>query len=638
MNSEPGLWLRLTHPLHLYDGVEKLTIPFMAGTITQLTLCFVLLGICASDHLCPNVAYLTKSGNTSKGVIASILLAWCNSSPDLFSNLISWLNSESPATLSLGEVLGSCGIIICIIQGLLFYCMKEQLDLTIVQRNSLVTDLLFALLAMTCVLWIVVANSVTWYASFIMVAIYVMYVVSKMKLHDSLQGTDDSNKDNIIVGSGRLENGFTMDGSIRPSLLETMDLNIVIQMLENANNNTETISMNTVRPNTFIGLQSGHSKNNNRPITEPNQRLDFISITGHERAPISTAPSQNPFKPFFDDVESVAEIPDTSPEPPLTYHDTITNSTLRMMNSMLYTLFPNLKNWSLKTLQSKIISVILSPMVMMLRLCVPQYSEETRFNFLIILLQAILAPTVGMFVIESLIDGSVSLWFWFIPGTLVILFLAGLFYLRFKRLLFFGTSLYSDSNSQNESNELVIKVSNSIGIINSILCISLLANVLIEIIELYQKLTGISKSLLGITLFAWGNSISDLMSNLAMSQLYHKLPIADSQKSAVATRFLSISLSACVGGMLLNTTIGIGLSSLIAMIFRFRTSAVPVSSSINIQFLLSISIISFTIFASIFALTRHLDLIQQNVKKVGLALCSTWLVATFINIFIEVFQ
>ena len=243
-----------------------------------------------------------------------------------------------------------------------------------------------------------------------------------------------------------------------------------------------------------------------------------------------------------------------------------------------------------------------------------------------------------MLVIESLIDGSVSLWFWFIPGTLVILFLAGLFYLRFKRLLFFGTSLYSDSNSQNESNELVIKVSNSIGIINSILCISLLANVLIEIIELYQKLTGISKSLLGITLFAWGNSISDLMSNLAMSQLYHKLPIADSQKSAVATRFLSISLSACIGGMLLNTTIGIGLSSLIAMIFRFRTSAVPVSSSINIQFLLSISIISFTIFASIFALTRHLDLIQQNVKKVGLALCSTWLVATFINIFIEVFQ
>ncbi|QEU60769.1 Ecm27 [Kluyveromyces lactis] len=638
MNSEPGLWLRLTHPLHLYDGVEKLTIPFMAGTITQLTLCFVLLGICASDHLCPNVAYLTKSGNTSKGVIASILLAWCNSSPDLFSNLISWLNSESPATLSLGEVLGSCGIILCIIQGLLFYCMKEQLDLTIVQRNSLVTDLLFALLAMTCVLWMVVANSVTWYASFIMVAIYVMYVVSKMKLHDSLQGTDDSNKDNIIIGSSRLENGFTMDGSIRPSLLETMDLNIVIQMLENANNNTETISMNTVRPNTFIGLQSGHSKKNNRPITEPNQRLDFTSITGHERAPISTAPSQTPFKPFFDDVESVAEIPETSSEPPLTYQDTITNSTLRMMNSMLYTLFPNLKNWSLKTLQSKIISVILSPIVMMLRLCVPQYSEETRFNFPIILLQAILAPIVGMLVIESLIDGSVSLWFWFIPGTLVLLFLAGILYLRFKRLLFFGTSLYSDSNSQNEINELVIKVSNSIGIINSILCISLLANVLIEIIELYQKLTGISKSLLGITLFAWGNSISDLMSNLAMSQLYHKLPIVDSQKSAVATRFLSISLSACIGGMLLNTTIGIGLSSLIAMIFRFRTSTVPVSSSINIQFLLSISIISFTIFASIFALTRHLDLIQQNVKKVGLALCSTWLVATIINIFIEVFQ
>ncbi|KAG0673075.1 hypothetical protein C6P41_003102, partial [Kluyveromyces marxianus] len=159
-----------------------------------------------------------------------------------------------------------------------------------------------------------------------------------------------------------------------------------------------------------------------------------------------------------------------------------------------------------------------------------------------------------------------------------------------------------------------IKISNSIGIINSILCISLLANILIEIIELYQKLTGISKSLLGMTLFAWGNSISDLMSNLAMSQLYQKLPTPESQKSAIATRFLSISLSACIGGVLLNTTIGIGLSSLIAMIFRFGTSSVTVASKVNPQFILSISVIFATILGSIFVLTRYLDVIQQNTK------------------------
>ncbi|CDO93756.1 unnamed protein product [Kluyveromyces dobzhanskii CBS 2104] len=637
MSSEPGLWLRLTHPLHLYDGVDKLSFGVLTGTTFQLVLCFVLLGICASDHLCPNVAYLTKSGNSSRGVIASILLAWCNSSPDLFSNLISWLNSESPATLSVGEVLGSCGIILCIIQGLLLYCMKEQLDLSVVQRNSLVTDLLFALLAMACVLWIVVNNRVTWYISSIMVLVYVMYVMTKVRLHTSLQDVEDTNKDTILINGDKFENGFTVDGSIRPSFLETLDLNIVIQMLENANN-AEAISMNTVRSNAFVGSNANSITKNNRPTTEPSQGLEPFVTARLERATVSTAPTQASFKPFFDDVETVAGTVETLTEPPLTYEGTIASSKSRMMNGIFYKLLPNLKNWSLKTLQSKIMSIVLAPTVLLLQLCVPQYSAESRFSLPILLSQAILAPVVGMLVIESLLDVRLSAWFWFVPGSLGLVFVFGVLYLRLKRLLIFGNSLYSQTDNHYHVNELVVKISNSVGIINSILCISLLANILIEVIELYQKLTGISKSLLGITLFAWGNSISDLMSNLAMSQLYQKLPTPGLQRSTVATKFLSISLGACLGGILLNITIGIGLSSLIAMIFRFRTASVMVSPSINIQFLLSIVIITVTIFASIFALTRHLDFIQQNTKTVGLVLCATWILATIINIFIELFQ
>lgn len=657
MSNELGWWLKVTHPLHLYEGVNKLGISVLLGTSTQLVLCFVLLGICASDHLCPNVAFLTKSGKSSRGVIASILLAWCNSSPDLFSNLISWLNSESPASLSIGEVLGSCGIIICIIQGLLLYCMRESLDLSVVQRNSLVIDLLFALLALSCVLCIVITNSVAWYVSAFMILVYVSYVMSKMKLNSNIQDVEDP-QNNIgvkINDPHHTETGFPMDGSIRPSLLETMDLNIFIQMLENANN-AETITMNNMHTTSSmlssktVDLKS-FKHSSVRPASEPSQKANSISTFGNadsmdtftDRANISTAPTPSTFSPFVDDVTEEGEARESDPaittetfvEPPLQYKDTLASSTQRIMNSIFYLLFPNFKNWNLKTLQSKALSIILSPMVFLLRLCVPQYSEDAKLNFPIIISQAIMAPVMGMLVIESLLDTKISAWFWFIPASLSLTFLTGVLFLRYKRRTLFHLSLYAYSDDTANINDLVIKISNSIGIINSILCISLLANILIEIIELYQKLTGISKSLLGMTLFAWGNSISDLMSNLAMSQLYQKLPTPESQKSAIATRFLSISLSACIGGVLLNTTIGIGLSSLIAMIFRFGSSSVTVASKVNPQFILSISVIFATILGSIFVLTRYLDVIQQNTKIVGLSLCTVWMLATLFNILIE---
>lgn len=501
--------------------------------------------------------------------------------------------------------------------------MRESLDLTSEHVQSLVSDLSFALLAMCCVSWMILARAVKWYVSLFMVLIYIVYVFSKLKLHQDMQNSE--NEQSTVGFDGTVN----VDTTIRPSLLETLDLNILIQMLEDGHN-SEAISMRSLKSQGF----TTKTMPKDRPTTEPSNHFStYRDAEDSQRAQVTTAPSQLQFQPYYDDVEVVGTIDDTIPEP-LALQNPSTGSVKRTSHSLIYLLLPNLRNWSRKGLKAKIISVALTPLILLLRISVPQYDENTGLSIVILLLQCCVSPILGMLITISLIDDSVTPWLWFIPGALVILFSLVSLMMYQKGVLSSRVSLYTDKRSH--LNELFTKALNSIGIINSILFISLLANILIEIIELYQKLTGISKSLLGITLFAWGNSISDLMSNLAMSQLYQKLPSPDSQRSTIATRFFSISLSACIGGVLLNTTIGIGLSSLIAMLTRFKTGTIAFSSTINPQFLTSTIVITATIVGLLCTITRSLDLIQSNTKTVGLALCGIWLVTTLINIILEI--
>lgn len=103
----------LIHPHELY-GDGGLSIGLMFCSVLHILLCFVLLGVCASDFLCPNVAKITdssgnlRSNSTRTGMLMAIILSWCNSSPDLFSNLMSWTSSSDEsfnvaANLSVGK-------------------------------------------------------------------------------------------------------------------------------------------------------------------------------------------------------------------------------------------------------------------------------------------------------------------------------------------------------------------------------------------------------------------------------------------------------------------------------------------------------------------------------------------------------
>lgn len=84
------------------------------------------------------------------------------------------------------------------------------------------------------------------------------------------------------------------------------------------------------------------------------------------------------------------------------------------------------------------------------------------------------------------------------------------------------------------------------GFIVAIAWISTIANEVVGVLKAFGVILGISDAILGLTIFAVGNSLGDLVANITVARLGYPV----------------MALSACFGGPMLNILMGIGLSGL----------------------------------------------------------------------------
>ncbi|KAK0085627.1 hypothetical protein PV325_004748 [Microctonus aethiopoides] len=87
-----------------------------------------------------------------------------------------------------------------------------------------------------------------------------------------------------------------------------------------------------------------------------------------------------------------------------------------------------------------------------------------------------------------------------------------------------------------------------LGFLTSMLMVWLIAKEVMSVLQCIGFASGISDPMLGITLLAWGNSISDLISNVAVAR----------------QGYPRMGYSACFGGPMFNTLLGLGLTWTIA--------------------------------------------------------------------------
>ncbi|OWZ15693.1 Ca2+:Cation Antiporter (CaCA) protein [Phytophthora megakarya] len=86
----------------------------------------------------------------------------------------------------------------------------------------------------------------------------------------------------------------------------------------------------------------------------------------------------------------------------------------------------------------------------------------------------------------------------------------------------------------------------------SVIWIMNIANEVLAVLETLGNLFGISSSVLGVSVLAWGNSIGDLVSNMAIAR----------------DGFPTMAFAGCFAGPMFNLLIGIGLSLTIAIVSR----------------------------------------------------------------------
>ncbi|EJS43080.1 ecm27p [Saccharomyces arboricola H-6] len=722
--------INVAHPQLLYED-PKLSVTFIVPSLFHIIIAFVLLGICASDFLCPNVAHISDPSNlrsngslTTKpqshashtGALMAVLLSWCNSSPDLFSNLMSWATStketrSTSASLSIGEVLGACGIILCIVEGSIFIIMsRTQIEISPIQKLSILRDLIFTLVAMCVMSYVSFMNQVTVLNCLLMVFIYAFYLVVKLtfKLNRSPEITTDATaatsirensispfSDDSLMASGLLppvQPSFDVSNSIthgiKPSLLSAMDFNSFLSMLENSSleeddPRNEMAELNTLRSLTpakdwlaTATIDAGTTISTERPFSEPAN--GFASHADSERA-VNSSPAI--FAPYHDNPEDGESQEQILLEPPA--HGQFRSQEMQRISKkslrwIIKIFLPHLSHFSQKSTSDAIFSVVTIPFFIIFKLSCPQPPTDmlsydatlnkysiTTLPVVLLFIQSVTAPLLFFNALSILLASHLGYIIYLLSLTLSIGLTLLLTALITKVNLHNKFTLSLDSSNilqeKLQKRKLLERLNTSIqviflaiGIINIIIWISLLANCLIEMMEIYQQILGLSKAILGLTIFAWGNSIGDLISNISMCKLY-KTQTHYQDRIHLATKFFMISCASCLGGVMLNSMGGIGFSGLTAMLFigafndndwwflrkvKLQESG-QFNDKLNYKFVVSCIFIILQIilllmfFGGPKKIKRYL---VREMKLVGIFMCGLWALATLINVLLELFS
>jgi sodium/potassium/calcium exchanger 6 len=166
-----------------------------------------------------------------------------------------------------------------------------------------------------------------------------------------------------------------------------------------------------------------------------------------------------------------------------------------------------------------------------------------------------------------------------------------------------------------------------LSLLGFLVAISWIATIATEVVSLLKTIgviLNISDSLLGLTIFAVGNSLGDLVADITVAKLGYPV----------------MALSACFGGPMLNILLGIGLGGLYMTVNGGKARHNEAVGSARVSYEIAISKVLIISGASLLAILVGLLIVVPLNKwkmdrKIGWGLVVVWCVSTLGNVIAE---
>ncbi|XP_057326769.1 mitochondrial sodium/calcium exchanger protein-like isoform X4 [Microplitis mediator] len=187
-------------------------------------------------------------------------------------------------------------------------------------------------------------------------------------------------------------------------------------------------------------------------------------------------------------------------------------------------------DWRNANILLKFVLILRAPIMIILQFIIPvvnQTVEKSGWSKLLNSIQLCVLPTIAIVILQY---HDVKLGP--LPLVVIILILGGIA----SAILIAKTSLDEPPKYHNAFALL--------GFSGATLVVWVIASEVMAVLESIGFASGISDAMLGLTLLAWGNSVGDLISNVAIAR----------------QGFARMGYSACFGGPLFNTLVGLGLN------------------------------------------------------------------------------
>ncbi|KAL6450909.1 Slc8b1 Mitochondrial sodium/calcium exchanger protein [Candida maltosa Xu316] len=471
-------------------------------TICLLT-CFLGVGITASEYLCPNLYTISKFLKLPDTLAGLTLLAFGNSAPDVFGTYHA-IKLDSLA-LAISELIGASLFIMTVVVGTIAIIQPFEVPKELFIRDCMMYFAVFILVVMSLLIGKLVTTIcillVLCYVGYVGIAIY-SHSQKKAKikrmLRDQRSRGQFSNDDSSMVNVDDIDEVY-LDGIA--SLPTIDDLNL--EQISDINAG----SIGTFGLKMLLNDLSQHSKMKGSIQLSNERTLSVDQGSETEENEIITV----------DDFDNVF---------------------LRM-------LFPQLSNWRESGIYDKIYVAITLPIQFVLRITTPVRDDSTiseinndiynltyddftptaTFNYSqdkkLVLIQSFLGT---LFLSRSLLEPSWTSFFMslFAPSLIS----ASVNYIYPNHF----------SDPQFISNIKIINYSASFfGFILAICWVSFISDEIINILHIVSTVYNLSEDILGLTIFALGNSIGDFISNYTIATMGKPI----------------MAFSACFGGPLL---------------------------------------------------------------------------------------